>query len=104
MIDDRMSPLRKLWMLSYCEDCAPFWMKQMQDDEYVDEEYIDEEDDPYNVKEITEENSISIKEEEEVVEFDKVFETVRAEIVDFVNYDQMMEKKVIDALRNGKLR
>jgi len=103
MIDDGMSPLRKLWMLSYCEDCAPFWMKQLQDEENFDDEYIEEEDDPYNVKEITEENSISIK-EEEVIEFDKVFETVKTQIVDFVEHDKMMEEKVLDALRSGKLK
>lgn len=59
---------------------------------------------PSVLEEIIEENSISIKEEEKVVEFDKVFETVIAEIVDFTNYDKMMEEKVLDALRNGKLR
>lgn len=104
MIDDGMSQLRKLWMLSYCEKCAPFWMMQLQEEEDFDDEYIDEEDDPYSVKEITEENSISIKEEEEVVEFDKVFETVKAQIVDFVEHDKMMEKKVAAALRSGKLK
>ena len=79
-------------------------MMQLQEEENFDDEYIEEEDDPYSVKEITEENSISIKEEEEVIEFEKVFETVRAKIVDFTNYDKMMEEKVVDALRSGKLK
>jgi len=104
MIDDGMSPLRKLWMLSYCEKCAPFWMEQLQEEEGYSDEYIDEKNDPYSVKEITEENSVAIKEEEKVIGFDKVFETVKAEVVDFVKYDHMMEEKVLDALRRGKLK
>ncbi len=35
---------------------------------------------------------------------DKVIETVKAQIVDFVDHDQMMEEKVFDALRRGKLK
>ena len=69
-----------------------------------EEEYITNENDPHSVEKITENNSIRIEENEETIEFDKVFETVRTKITDFSNYDHMMEEKVLDSLRKGKLR
>ena len=74
------------------------------EEEYIDDEYIESENDPFSVIEITEKNSIGIEEKEEVIEFDKVYETVKTKIVDFTNHDKMMEDKVLDALRSGKLK
>ena len=76
----------------------------LSEEEYIDDEYIESENDPFSVKEITEENSIGIEEKEEVIEFDEVYETVKTKIVDFINHDKIMEEKVFDALRRGKLK
>lgn len=76
----------------------------MSEEEYTDDEYIGKDNDPCSVEKITEDNSILIEEKEEVIEFDKVFETVRAKITNMTNYDHMMEEKVLDALRKGKLK
>ena len=76
----------------------------LSEEEYIDDEYIESENDPFSVREITEKNSIGIEEKEEVIEFDKVYETVKTKIVDFINHDKIMEEKVLDALRSGKLK
>jgi len=67
------------------------------------EEYIDNENDPQGVEEITKED-YSIPLDEEKVNFDEVFESVKTKITDLTNYDHMMEEKVLDALRKGKLK
>jgi len=83
-------------MIEYLDD---------ESQEYIedDDQYIDENNDPCGVVKITEENSVRVEDKEEVIEFDEIFETVKAEIVDFVEHDHMMEEKVVDALRRGKL-
>ena len=67
------------------------------------EEYIDNENDPQAVEKITEED-YTILLDDEKVNFDEVFESVKTKITDLTNYDHMMEKKVLDALRKGKLK
>jgi len=72
-------------------------------EEYIEEEeYIDNENDPCSVEEIN--DDYTIIETEVKVDFDEVFETVRTRLTDLTNYDQMMEKKVLDSLRSGKLK
>ncbi len=72
-----------------------------EDEEF--EEYITDENDPQSVEKITKED-YTIPLDEQKIDFDEVFETVRAKITDLTNYDHMMEKKVLDFLRRGKLR
>lgn len=73
------------------------------EEEYPQDEYIDNENDPQAVEKITEED-YTIPENDEKIEFDEIFETVRTKITNLANYDQMMEKTVLDALRKGKLK
>ena len=75
-----------------------------EDEEIEEEEYINDENDPQAVEKITTKEDYTIPEKEEVIEFDEVFETVRSAITDLTKYDHMMEKKVFDALRMGKLK
>jgi len=77
--------------------------EEFVDDEYIDDEYIDELNDPFEAKKIIEED-YDIVLDEELVDFDEVFESVRCKITDLTNYDHMMEKKVLDALMRGKLK
>jgi len=67
------------------------------------EEYIDNENDPQAVEKITKEE-YTIPLDEEKVNFDEVFESVKTKITNLTNYDHMMEEKVLDALRKGKLK
>lgn len=76
----------------------------MSEEEYIDDEYVDDNNDPHSVEEVTEPNSISIQDGEEIIAFDEVVETIKTEITNFVNHDHMMEEKVLDSLRRGKLR
>ena len=72
-----------------------------EDEEF--EEYITDENDPQAVEKITKEDyTISI--DNVKIDFDEVFETVRAKITDLTKYDKMMEQKVLDSLRSGKLK
>jgi hypothetical protein len=73
------------------------------DDEYIDDEYIDESNDPFEVKEITEDD-YDVVIDEKIVDFDEVFESVRCKITDLVNHDHSMEKKVLDSLQRGTLK
>lgn len=73
------------------------------EEDYDDDEYIDSENDPCSVDEITEED-YTLPNNDEVVEFDEVFESVKSKITNLTNYDNMMEGKVLDALRNGELK
>lgn len=73
------------------------------EDENFDDEYITDENDPQAVEKITEED-YTIPDDEKKIDFDEVFESVRAKITDLTNYDRMMEKKVLDSLRSGKLK
>lgn len=73
------------------------------EEEYPDDEYIDNENDPQAVEKITEEDYTTIYDDEKI-EFDEIFEIVRAKITNLTNYDQMMEKKVLDSLRRDKLK
>jgi len=74
------------------------------DDEYIDDdEYIEEWNDPFEAKKIIEED-YTIVTDEEIVDFDEVFESVRCKITDLTNYDHMMEKKVLDSLKRGTLK
>jgi len=70
--------------------------------EVVEEEvYINSENDPEKVSIVPEDDYV-ISDNEEVVEFDEVLETVRTKITNLSNYDHMMEEKVLEALRKGK--
>jgi len=73
------------------------------EDENFDDEYITDENDPQAVEKITEED-YTIPDDEKKIDFDEVFESVRAKITDLTNYDRMMEEKVLDSLRSGKLK
>jgi len=72
------------------------------EEDYDDDEYIDSENDPSAVDEITEED-YTLPNNDEVVEFDEVFESIKTKITNLTNYDNMMEGKVLDALRKGEL-
>ena len=74
-----------------------------EEEEFIDDEYIDSENDPQAVEEIRKED-YTIPDNEEVVEFDEVFETVKSQITNLSKYDHMMEKKVLNALRKGELK
>ena len=73
------------------------------EDENFDDEYITDENDPQAVEKITEED-YTIPDDEKKIDFDEVFESVRAKITDLTNHDRMMEEKVLDSLRSGKLK
>lgn len=73
------------------------------EEEFSEDEYIDGENDPEWVEKITEED-YTIPENDEKIDFDEVFETVRSKITNLTNHDKIMEEKVLDALRNGKLK
>ncbi|MCZ6581616.1 MAG: hypothetical protein O6761_00370 [Thaumarchaeota archaeon] len=68
-----------------------------------EEEYIDSNNDPEKVLIVPEDDYV-ISDNEEIVEFDEIFEYVRAKITDLTKYDHMMEEKVLDALRRGNLK
>ena len=68
-----------------------------------DDEYIDSENDPQKVLIVPEDDYV-ISDNEEIVEFDEIFETVKTMITNLTNHDHMMEEKVLDALRRGKLK
>ncbi len=68
-----------------------------------EEEVITSENDPEKVLIVPEDDYV-ISDNEEILDFDEVFETVRAKITDLTNYDKMMEDKLLDALRKGKLK
>ena len=72
-----------------------------EDEEF--EEYITDENDPQAVEKITKED-YTIPEGDEKIDFDEVFETVKTKITNLTNYDHMMEEKVLDSLRRGKLK
>ncbi len=75
----------------------------MSEEEYTDDEYIGKDNDPYSVEEVTKEDYFVVDDEEKIG-FDEVFETVKAKITNLTNYDHMMEEKVLDSLRRGKLK
>ena len=68
-----------------------------------EEEYVTSENDPQKVLIVPEDDYV-ISDNEEAIAFDEVFETVRAKITDLTNYDKMMDDKLLDALRRGKLK
>ena len=76
-------------------------------DEWFDdeefEEYITDENDPQSVEKITKED-YTIPLDDEKIEFDEIFESVRAKITDLTKHDKMMNEKVLDSLRRGKLK
>ena len=74
------------------------------DDEVIEEEeYIDSDNDPEKVLIVPEDDYV-ISDNEKIVEFDEIFEYVRAKITDLTKYDHMMEQKLLDALRRGNLK
>ena len=76
----------------------------MSEEEVIEEEeYINNDNDPEKVLIVPEDDYVT-RDNEEIAQFDEVFEYVRAEIMDLSNYDHMMEEKLLDALRNGELK
>jgi len=73
------------------------------EDEEFDDEYINNTNDPQAVEKITKEEDV-ISLDDVKMDFEEVFETVKTKITDLSNYDHMMEEKVLDALRKGKLK
>ena len=74
----------------------------MSEEEYTDDEYIGKDNDPCGVE--VEGVDYFVVDDEEKIGFDEVFETVKTKMVNLTNYDHMMEKKVLDSLRKGKLK
>ena len=73
-------------------------------EEYIEEEkYIDNENDPQAVEKITEEDTVILLDDVKM-DFDEVFETVKTKITNLTNHDHMMEKKLLDSLRRGKIK
>lgn len=70
------------------------------EDEINEEEYILTTNDPQYVEKIKNED-YTLPENEEIIEFDEVFESVKTKISNLSNYDHMMEEKVLDFLRKG---
>lgn len=75
----------------------------MSDEWFEDEEYIDNENDPEAVEKITKED-YTIPDNDEIIDFDEVFETVRTKISNLTKHDQMMQEKVLDSLRKEKIK
>ena len=76
----------------------------MSEEEVIEEEeYINSDNDPEKVLIVPEDDYVT-RDNEEIAQFDEVFEYVRAEIMDLSNYDHMMEEKLLDALRGGNLK
>jgi len=73
------------------------------EEEFVNDEYITDNNDPNRVEKITEED-YTIPEGEGEVDFDEIFESVRVKITNLTDYDYMMNEKVLDSLRRGKMR
>ncbi len=73
------------------------------EEEYVDDEYIESENDPYAVEEVTEED-YAILDEEIVKEDEVVYSPDGRSEEDMKNHDLIMEKKVLDSLKRGKLQ
>ena len=74
------------------------------DEEYDDdEEYIDNDNDPERVEKIKNED-YTIPTNDEIIELDEVFETIRTKIKNLTEYDHIKELKVLDDLRAGKFR
>ncbi len=73
------------------------------EEDYFEEEYIEEWNDPFESKKIIEEDYDAVT-DEKIADFDEVFESVKIKITNLTNHDHMMEEKVLDALRNGKLK
>ena len=78
-------------------------VKDNKEEEYLDDEYVKHHNDPHAVEKIEDEEYFVVQDEERVG-FDKVFESVKTKMVNLTNYDHMMEEKVLDALRKGKLK
>ncbi len=75
----------------------------MSEEEYPDDEYIDNENDPCGFDEIEDETIPLFKEEK--IGFDEVVGGgIELKIENLSNHDHMMEEKVLDALRKGKLK
>jgi len=84
----------------------------VSEEEYIDdesqevieeEEYITGENDPQKVLIVPDDDYVT-SDNEEIVGFDEIFETVKSAITDLTKYDKMMEEKVLDALRGGHLK
>ena len=72
----------------------------LNEDEIDEEEYILTKNDPQYVEKIKNED-YTLPENEEIIEFDEVFEFIKTKISNISNYDYMMEEKVLDFLRKG---
>lgn len=75
----------------------------LNEDEIDEEEYILTKNDPQYVEKIKNED-YTLPENEEIIEFDEVFEFIKTKISNISNYDYMMEEKVLDFLRKGGFR
>ena len=75
----------------------------LNEDEIDEEEYILTKNDPQYVEKIKNED-YTLPENEEIIEFDEVFEFIKTKISNISNYDYMMEEKVLAFLRKGGFR
>lgn len=76
----------------------------VKEEEYVDDEYIDSKNDPYQVEKITQEDYVFF-ENEEIAQHEEILSSpiVRSDVA-INRHDHLMEEKLLDALRRGKLR
>lgn len=76
----------------------------VREEEYVDDEYVDSKNDPYHVEKVTQEDYVFF-ENEEIAQHEEILSSpiVRSDVV-INRHDHLMEEKLLDALRGGKLR
>lgn len=73
------------------------------EEDFPEEKYVEIKNDPFSVEKIVDEDYVII-ESDEKIDFDEVFATVEAHIINLSNHDHMMEEKVLDSLRKGTLK
>lgn len=86
---------------------TPKGLSKEKESKYQEEEYINTDNDPHSVEKITENNSVAIDDEEQVIEdTEKIVGLVnegRSEDA-MMKHDIIMEQKVLNSLRNGEIQ
>jgi len=78
-------------------------MSSDSENDYVQDEYINDENDPFKVEKITQDDFTLIPNDEKI-DFDETFDSIKLKIINLTNYDHMQNERVLDALRKGKFR
>lgn len=77
---------------------------EIQNDNYPDDEYITNENDPTRVLIVPEDDYV-ISDNEEIIQHDKIITTIQGRTQsEMEKSDFIIQEKVLDALRKGKLR